>query len=104
MKMRWPFAQWGANAVLCGHEHFYERIEDSAFPNMPYIISGNGGNEKLYGCNTQALKDAPTAKVVKCDDSHWGAMLVTVNKQTAVFKYYTVNDPSNPSDTYIIRK
>ena len=104
LHMRWPFALWGVNAVLCGHEHFYERIEDTSNPTMPYITSGNGGNEKLYGCNSNPLENGSGAKVVKCDDSHWGAMLVTANRQMAVFKYYTVNDQTNPSDIYIIRK
>jgi hypothetical protein len=101
-KMQWPFAQWGLDAVLCGHEHFYAHVHDKTTPRLEYIISGNGGNEKLYGCDAHPLD--PSRFEVKCDSAHWGAMLVTVTKQMAVFKYYTVNDPAHATDTYIIRK
>jgi hypothetical protein len=38
--IQWPFEAWGADAVLLGHEHFYERITHDG---IPYIITGLGG-------------------------------------------------------------
>lgn len=38
--MRWPFKQLGADLVLSGHEHNYERIEKQG---LPYIINGLSG-------------------------------------------------------------
>lgn len=38
--VRWPFEAWGADAVLAGHSHVYERIEKSGFP---YYVVGTGG-------------------------------------------------------------
>lgn len=38
--MQWPFAAWGADAVLAGHEHEYERLE---VDGIPYIVNGLGG-------------------------------------------------------------
>lgn len=38
--LRWPFETWGADAVLSGHSHVYERIEKSGFP---YYVVGTGG-------------------------------------------------------------
>ncbi len=38
--MRWPFREWGADLVLSGHDHLYERIVRDGFP---YIINGLGG-------------------------------------------------------------
>lgn len=36
--MRWDFKAWGANLVIDGHEHVYERIER---PNgLTYITNG----------------------------------------------------------------
>lgn len=38
--MRWDFAALGADAVLSGHEHNYERF---TVDSIPYIVTGNGG-------------------------------------------------------------
>jgi hypothetical protein len=40
--MRWPFHEWGADLVLSGHDHHYERIER---PEGTYVINGLGGHE-----------------------------------------------------------
>ncbi len=37
---RWPFEQWGIDAVFSGHHHVYERLK---IGNIPYIITGTGG-------------------------------------------------------------
>ena len=39
-RMRWPFAAWGVDLVLDGHEHVYERIE---LGGMTYVTDGLGG-------------------------------------------------------------
>lgn len=38
--MRWPFAGWGADLVLSGHDHTYERIHRDG---IVYVINGLGG-------------------------------------------------------------
>lgn len=38
--MRWPFVRWGADLVMSGHEHLYERL---AAEGIPYLINGLGG-------------------------------------------------------------
>jgi len=38
--MQWPYAAWGADAVLAGHDHDYERLEADG---IPYVVTGNGG-------------------------------------------------------------
>jgi tartrate-resistant acid phosphatase type 5 len=38
--MRWPYAEWGADLVLAGHEHDYERL---VVDGLPYVIAGTGG-------------------------------------------------------------
>lgn len=40
--LRWPFESWGANAVISGHSHVYERIEKGS-TNFPYYVVGTGG-------------------------------------------------------------
>lgn len=38
--MQWPYAAWGADLVLAGHDHGYERLE---VDRLPYVVSGLGG-------------------------------------------------------------
>lgn len=39
-RLRWPFAEWGADGVFSGHEHDYERVEAAG---IPYFVNGSGG-------------------------------------------------------------
>ena len=39
--MQWPFAQWGADAVISGHDHDYERL---SINGIPYFVDGLGGS------------------------------------------------------------
>jgi hypothetical protein len=43
--MAQPYAAWGADLVLMGHEHVYERL---SVDGIPYIINGLGGYPKVY--------------------------------------------------------
>ena len=38
--MQWPFKEWGANIVLAGHDHDYERLVEGG---LSYIVNGLGG-------------------------------------------------------------
>jgi tartrate-resistant acid phosphatase type 5 len=40
-RMRWPFSSWGADAVLSGYYHVYERL---SVDGIPYLVNGAGGN------------------------------------------------------------
>ena len=43
--MQWPYRAWGADLVLAGHDHHYERIErDGAV----YLVNGLSGSPKVY--------------------------------------------------------
>lgn len=46
--MRWPFKSWGADAVLTGHDHVYERL---IVDGIPYFVNGVGGGE-IYNFET----------------------------------------------------
>lgn len=52
---RWPFEQWGIDAVLSGHHHVYERLK---IGNIPYITTGTGG----AGLNNGAQWTHPNRK------------------------------------------
>ena len=38
--MRWPYADWGADLVLAGHDHDYERL---VVDGLPYVVVGTSG-------------------------------------------------------------
>jgi tartrate-resistant acid phosphatase type 5 len=38
--MQWPYAEWGADLVLAGHDHSYERLN---IDGVTYIVTGLGG-------------------------------------------------------------
>lgn len=40
LAMQWPFAAWGADLVLAGHDHQYER---NHVDGLPYVVQGLGG-------------------------------------------------------------
>ncbi|MCP4792480.1 MAG: hypothetical protein GY882_04020, partial [Actinomycetia bacterium] len=45
VELQWPFGEWGADLVVQGHDHTYERmIRDG----VPYIIDGRGGRSLYY--------------------------------------------------------
>jgi hypothetical protein len=46
--MQWPYAKWGADLVLTGHDHLYERIK---VHGINYVVNGLGGAE-MYALGT----------------------------------------------------
>jgi hypothetical protein len=38
--LRWPYAAWGADLVIAGHDHDYERL---VVDGLPYLVAGTGG-------------------------------------------------------------
>ncbi len=101
--MQFPFADWGADAVLAGHEHFYARISDNSAPKPLYLIIGNSGNERMYGCNANPL-DPARFTVNMCDADRFGAIKVTATKNNLVFEYFTTDNPVSPRDVSVINK
>lgn len=77
--MRWPFAAWGADAVLAGHDHFYERLE---VDGLPYLINGLGGGA-IYPFG---LSDAHSQ--VRYNADH-GALLISTSQESLKFEFYT---------------
>ena len=89
--MQWPFKQWGATVVLCGHEHNYERL---VVNGMTYFINGLGGKDWR-----EFLNILPESRA-RYTGNH-GAMLITAYSDSINFKFYTISD-SLKDDTTII--
>jgi tartrate-resistant acid phosphatase type 5 len=79
--MQWPFAAWGAHAVLGGHDHTYERIErDGAL----YFVNGLGGASRY------AAGESPAAGSRIFYNASHGAMLVTLDERGCEFQFVAI--------------
>lgn len=88
----WPYREWGADAVLSGHDHIYERIVIDGFP---YFVNGVGGGA-LYALST------PVPGSVFRANRNYGAMLVTASAEAITFEYYSVYEGGTRFDTYTL--
>jgi hypothetical protein len=77
--MIWPLAEWGASAVLSGHDHTYERL---LVDGIPFFINGVGGGPIYY-----FIQIDPRSQVRYNDD--YGAMLVTADEIRLIFQFIT---------------
>ncbi len=78
--MRWPFAQWGADLVLSGHAHLYERL---SIDNIPYLVNGLGGGG-IYAFDAET---AAGSQARFNDD--YGALLVEVSENQLTARFIT---------------
>ena len=97
VKMRWPFAAWGAEVVMNGHEHSYERLDAAG---MPYFVNGLGGKSKYKFGNINALPAGVTSKARY--NAQYGAMLVTVSQTGLTSQFF--NTVGTLIDSYTLSK
>jgi hypothetical protein len=90
--LRWPYQEWGATAVISGHNHLYERVIIDGFP---YFVNGAGG-AGLYGFST--IVEGSEVRY----NADYGAMLVTASADTITFEFYSITDGGTLIDTYTI--
>jgi tartrate-resistant acid phosphatase type 5 len=90
--LRWPFAAWGAQAVLSGHEHSYERL---LVDGIPYFVNGVGG-----GGRYDFLDILPESQFRYNAD--YGAMLVTATNMHLLFEFF--NRTGQLIDQYELQK
>jgi len=88
--MQWPFLEWGASAVISGHDHTYERLIINSFP---YFINGLGGKSRYSFPNP-----LPESQIRYNDD--YGAMLVEATGSQITFQF--INLAGDVIDSYII--
>ena len=87
ISIQWPFKEWGANLVLSGHDHNYERLVVDGFP---YFVNGAGGRN-IRDCGTLI----PGSQI--CYDTDFGAMTITADacRMTLTFVTPGVRVPTN---------
>jgi len=87
-RLRWPFGDWGASAVLAGHDHTYERLE---IDGLPYFVNGLGGASRYdFG------RPVPGSQVRYRDG--YGAMRITASAAAISYEFVAVNGAA--IDTY----
>jgi tartrate-resistant acid phosphatase type 5 len=90
--MVWPFEEWGASAVLSGHDHVYERLQVGG---IPYFVNGAGGGPLYYFIQVE-----PESQVRYNDD--YGAMLVTADETQMIFQF--INRRGEVIDEHVLRR
>ncbi len=78
--MRWPFKEWGATAVLGGHDHTYERL---LVDGLVYFVNGLGGNPSRY-----SFEHIQDGSQIRFNDDY-GAMLVEATSEAITFEFVT---------------
>lgn len=87
-KLQWPYAAWGADAVISGHDHVYERLEVS---EMTYFVNGLGGRSmRSFGAPIDGSQ-------VRFNDA-FGAMRITAVSDQITFEFLSISDGANGSN------
>lgn len=90
--LQWPFKDWGADLVLTGHNHAYERILKNGFP---YLVNGSGG-KSLYPM------EVPEPGMVMYYGLDYGAQHVTATPNALTFTF--IRRTGQVIDTYTLTK
>ena len=78
-EFRWPFAAWGADLVLSGHDHDYERISAA---RMTYVVDGAGGQDlRPFG----PLISGSRART----DGDFGALFLTASTRSLTGEFWS---------------
>jgi hypothetical protein len=79
--MQWPFHAWGADAVLNGHDHMYERI---VIGGSPYFVNGLGG-ASIYDFGT------PVPGSLVRYNKTFGALLVIATRTAITYRFIAID-------------
>lgn len=89
---RWPYAEWGADVVLSGHDHTYERLEEGG---LEYFVNGLGGSGRYE------FVDILPGSLVRFN-SDYGAIKVEATESQIKFEFIT--RVGEVVDAYILSK
>ncbi len=79
---RWPYGEWGVDAVLAGHDHTYERL---LVDGLTYFVNGAGGYS-LYD-----FVDILEGSQVRYN-ADFGAMRVEAMDEYLLFQFYNLGN------------
>ena len=81
--VQWPYADWGADAVIAGHDHMYERVQANG---IPYFVNGAGGKD-LYPFKPWSVPGS----VVRYNQDY-GAQLINATAQCLNVSFFSRAD------------
>lgn len=90
MQLRWPFKQWGAEVVMAGHDHTYERFD---VDGLPYFVNGLGGASK-YDFPVNPLPETRFRY-----NEEFGAMRVVATTTEITYEFFTIDGKKRDSLT-----
>jgi tartrate-resistant acid phosphatase type 5 len=90
--LQWPFEAWGADLVLAGHDHTYERLD---IGDLTYVVNGLGGRS-IYSFGTPV----PGSQVRY--NGNYGAMRVTADASAMTLQFYSVANGGTLIDSYTV--
>ena len=96
-EVQWPFATWGADAILTGHAHLYERL---FYDGIPLFVNGLGGRWRTIPQIHRFGSVAEHSQVRYNRD--YGAQLVSVDETCINFSFY--NRDAERIDSYTLKK
>jgi hypothetical protein len=98
-EMQWPFGEWGADMVLSGHHHSYERIVRS---DTTYFVVGLGGASRfpfdppIPGSEVRFNDDEGALRLTATDTSLVAEFITTSN---VLIDRYTLTKQVTPPTT-----
>ena len=92
--MRWPYAEWGATAVLAGYYHSYERILQDG---IVYFVNGVSGGNYISGFTETPVEGSQ----VRYNQDH-GAIQVNADSTHITFQF--VSRTGTVVDSYTIHQ
>jgi hypothetical protein len=90
-QLRWPYRQWGADLVISGHEHNYERFE---IGGETYVVDGPGGKD-LYPLGTALPGERARF------DTDFGALFLTATQRELTGEFWSA--AGTRIDRFVIR-
>ena len=90
LTMQLPYADWGADLVLSGHDHTYERLQRDG---LTYVVSGLGG-KSIYG-----FDQIEVGSLVRYNDD-FGASFFTVSETQLAGSFVSIDGVTQ--DSFVI--
>lgn len=78
--IQWPFADWGASALISSHDHTYERL---IVDGIPYFVNGLGGGPRY-----EFVDPLPESQFRY--RANYGAMLIEAEAARIIFRFVNV--------------
>jgi hypothetical protein len=91
--LQWPFREWGANLVLAGHDHIYERL---SVDGLTYVICGLSGYPEKY-----AVADPPLAGSISSYVANHGALIIDADDTRLRVRLCAIGTPQ-PIDEVVL--